>query len=114
MQDERNIRYPVGTLVTIEGYNYPILIIAHEMWLETESKRYNYMGVQYPVGFSLEGEFIFLDHNQVIDILNLGYLHSEHVAYSDMLDMELKVGLYSEAKDIEVENKMQEYEFIEL
>lgn len=114
MQDSRNIRYPVGTLVTIDGYNYPILIIAHEIWFEAESKRYNYMGVQYPVGFIPEGEFIFLDHDQVIDILNLGLLHSEHVAFSDMLDMELKVGLYSEANDIEANDMIDEEEYLEL
>lgn len=114
MKDKRNIRYPVGTLVTMSDFNYPILIIAHEMWLESEGKRYNYMGVQYPVGFLPEGEFVFLDHDMVIDILNLGFLHPEHVAFSDMLDMEFKVGMYAEAKDIELAVEVQEEEFLEL
>lgn len=112
MKNESNVRFPVGTLVTINELDYPIVIIGHEIWLEAENKRFNYIGVQYPVGFIPDGEYVFLDHDQVVDILNLGLLHEQHVVLSDMLDMEFKVGMYSEVEDVnfaEVTEEQEDY-----
>lgn len=110
-----NIRFPVETLVTAEKLDYPVVIIEHEFWLEAENKRFNYIGVQYPVGFIPEGEYVFLDHDQVEGILNLGLLHEQHVVLSEMLDLEFKVGVYAESNDVKFDDVIEEQEgYLEL
>lgn len=54
------MRLPVGTLVTIENLERPVAIIGHEIFLESEGRRFNYMGVEYPAGFHPDGDFAFL------------------------------------------------------
>lgn len=107
---ERNLRIPVGTLVAIKGLGYPVVIVGHEMWKEKEAKRYNYIGVRYPIGFVSEQELIYINHNRIEDILDLGVLHPEHIELSDALDMELKVGIYEESDNSnEVEDKDDDF-----
>lgn len=110
--ENTTMRLPVGTLVTIENLERPVVIIGHEILLESEGRRFNYMGVEYPSGFHPEGNFAFFNKEQIIDILNLGLLHPEHALISDMLDMEFKVGMYSEVTDVdfaEVEEEQEDY-----
>lgn len=109
-------RLPIGSLITIKEVNYPVLIIGHELALEG-GERYNYTGVLHPVGYSPDLDMLFFNHADIENIVQLGIADIEHVAFSDLLDLELGKGIY---KDIEIDNthlkedQVTDDDFIEL
>lgn len=113
------VRLPIGTLVTIEHVDYPLLIIGHEYFVKHENRNFNYLGLIYPIGLLPDSDFVFFDFEQIEQIVQLGYMHEDHVLLSDMLDMETKTGIYRDVTNLEeeindVETQQFEEEFTQL
>lgn len=77
---------PIGSVVLLKGGTKKLMIIGIKPISEEDPDRvYDYMGVIYPEGF-LSDEYNFMfDHENINDVIFLGYNNPEREAFIEFI-----------------------------
>ncbi len=64
---------PIGTVIKGKGSDKKIMIYANNPVRSTDGKKYRYVGVFYPEGFTSEEANMFFDPKHIEKVYHLGY-----------------------------------------
>lgn len=78
---------PVGSVVLLKGANKKLMIIGILQVNPTQRKIYDYLGVPYPEGFmGADNNFLF-NHEDINDIIFVGYTNPERDIFLKTMDI---------------------------
>lgn len=87
MMDERiNSLFPIGTVVKIKDAVKKLMIVG--ILQCSESKEYDYMGLLYPEGYLTENHIFLFNHEDIEEVMYVGYMDVEHQVFrTTLIDM---------------------------
>lgn len=89
MKEERFL--PIGTVVLLDGATKPIMINGFcAVTKDMPDKTFDYRGCPWPEGVLLDSGVALFDHDQVKEILHIGYKTPESIDMSDRLEIILE------------------------
>lgn len=78
---------PIGSVVKLEDLEPNIMIIGR-MVISNNKLNYDYVGVQYPVGYLGDEKVLCFNHNKIVEEMHRGYItESELVLREKLLEM---------------------------
>ncbi|UQS82984.1 DUF4176 domain-containing protein [Bombilactobacillus thymidiniphilus] len=77
---------PIGSIVTLKnGNGTPVMIINRAALYETEEQTgyFDYSSVIYPAGLQDSNELCFFNHEDIAELIFLGYRDDEELEFAD-------------------------------
>lgn len=94
---EREKYIPLGSVVRLKDANASVMVTGYAAVDEEEkNKVYDYAGCQYPEGVIDQDELLLFDHNQIDQIIYIGYESEEYKKY--IKEVETAVENYEQSK----------------
>ena len=76
---------PVGTVCSLENSKKKIVIVGFYVTEQTSDKTFDYSGCLYPEGIIDPQKVILFNHDQITEILYMGYKNEEEIEFKDKL-----------------------------
>ena len=98
---------PIGTVVTLQDADTALMIVGIAAYDDEEpDKVYDYMGCVYPEGITEVGEVELFNHDQIVNVLYMGYVTEASKAIND--EIKGAIDEYTSESDIESSTAGQE------
>ncbi len=114
--------YPIGTVVTINGLKQKVMINGLYMEMIDGNQMFDYAAIDFPIGYSPDGNLHLFNEEHIKEVLHMGFANAEHCIYAENLRVYNKEDEYknidfdveAELKEMEVEDEINEEEYIKL
>lgn len=87
---------PIGTVVKIKGNECYQMIMGLKLENASNSQRYDYTSIMYPMGFNPKGEFLMFNNSDIEEVYHKGFESMNHESYIDQLKAVLHIDEYTE------------------
>lgn len=108
---------PIGSIVLLEGDTKKLMITGFcTVSEDDESKIYDYSGCSYPEGYLSSEQIYLFNHNQIKQLLFLGYQSEEETKFKNILNDIVSRNDFDEddSDDEEYEEDVEDDEEIEV
>lgn len=78
---------PIGSVVLLKDATKKLMIIGIMQVKEIENKTYDYLAVPYPEGYLGQDTNFLFDHEDINDIIFLGYTNPERESFIKAMDI---------------------------
>ena len=78
---------PIGSVVLLKDATKKLMIIGIMQVKESENKTYDYLAVPYPEGYLGQDTNFLFDHEDINDIIFLGYANPERESFIKAMDI---------------------------
>ena len=78
---------PIGSVVLLKDATKKLMIIGIMKVKESENKTYDYLAVPYPEGYLGQDTNFLFDHEDINDIIFLGYTNPERESFIKAMDI---------------------------
>lgn len=91
---------PIGSIVLLKNMDIKIMVSGFLVTkLDDNSKVYDYTGSIYPQGFISNENHILFDHDDIDEIIFVGYEDDEHLDYNEYLNDINVEEIFSESEE---------------
>lgn len=77
---------PIGTIVKVNRGNEINFMIVGLMVENGEGERRDYVAVKYPMGNVGKAQYYFFNHDDISEIVHMGYVNEDHTIYVELLN----------------------------
>ena len=77
---------PIGTIVNVNQAQDINFMITGLMVESANGERRDYVAVRYPVGAMGNAQYYFFNHDDIKDIVHMGYVNEDHTTYVQLLN----------------------------
>ena len=78
---------PIGSVVLLKDATKKLMIIGIMQVKESENKTYDYLAVPYPEGYLGQDTNFLFDHEDINDIIFLGYTNPDRESFIKAMDI---------------------------